>query len=562
MCCQKRNDRPLATDDEDEGICDDTIIMHSRLSSHHVNHDLSQSCTGTRTALQSGRFPVHVQTSLKNPEDPSSGMPRNLTGLAEYMKQEHYATHYVGKWDVGMASPQHTPKGRGYDTSLHYFEHKNDFWTQACMQSACCSQMQEPGANVTTANATTTIYDLWDTDRPARDVRGMDYEEFIFQRRMLDLIDRHADKMDEEEEQQSMFLFYAPHVAHCPLQVPQSYLDQFEFMDNDEDLCQAQTSTIVGPNDTTPTYSCRKQYHAMVKLLDDILESLVQRLQSRGMWDNTLMVVTSDNGGPVSPDESGATNFPLRGGKYSVFEGGVRAAAFVSGGFLPVHRRGQRVMSPIHISDWYATLPALAGIDVLDGTESLARFDDPRIPPVDGINVWPLLAGDNNDDNSRFHDRELPLDTTALLIGDYKLIWREDKNVSESGWTDPAYPNAHTGKHGIRNKSVNCSTGCLFNVADDPSEKQDIASSHPARLRHMQQRLVELRRGFFENDDRGIDSCPKGYNDTDKDLLCACWMAVNYYGGFFGPYQDVDVAAASLSLQQQQHQHENMAVAQ
>ena len=91
------------------------------LNRHYVHH----SCTGTRTSLQSGRLPVHVQTSLKNPEDPSSGMPRNLTGLAEHMKQNNtYATHYVGKWDVGMATPRHTPKGRGYDTSLNYFEHK------------------------------------------------------------------------------------------------------------------------------------------------------------------------------------------------------------------------------------------------------------------------------------------------------------------------------------------------------------------------------------------------------------------------------------------------------
>ena len=91
------------------------------LNRHYVHH----SCTGTRTSLQSGRFPIHVQTSLKNPEIPSSGMPRNLTGLAEHLKTNNtYATHYVGKWDVGMATRRHTPHGRGYDTSLNYFEHK------------------------------------------------------------------------------------------------------------------------------------------------------------------------------------------------------------------------------------------------------------------------------------------------------------------------------------------------------------------------------------------------------------------------------------------------------
>ena len=44
--------------------------------------------------------------------------------------------------------------------------------------------------------------------------------------------------------------------------------------------------------------------------------------------------------------------------------------------------------------------------------------------------------------------------------------------------------------------------------------------------------FVSMR--FFENSDRGVDSCPPGIA-----MPCACWMAVNHYGGFFGPYQEV-----------------------
>ncbi|KAL3938478.1 MAG: hypothetical protein SGARI_001731 [Bacillariaceae sp.] len=144
---------------------------------------------------------------------------------------------------------------------------------------------------------------------------------------MLDIIDDHAAK-NKNGPKQPLFLFYAPHVAHCPLQVPEEYLDQFDFMDNDEAMCQAQTSTIVGPDDKPKKYSCRKQYHAMVKMLDDVVGSLVERFKAHGMWDNALVVMTSDNGGPVNPQESASTNHPLRGCKYSDFEGGVRAVAF------------------------------------------------------------------------------------------------------------------------------------------------------------------------------------------------------------------------------------------
>jgi arylsulfatase B len=128
---------------------------------------------------------------------------------------------------------------------------------------------------------------LWDTDRPARELAGTDYEEFIFQRRMLDIIDGHHHSHSKrhnqtQQQQQPLLLFYAPHVAHCPLQVPQSYLDQFDNMEDDQGYCAAQTPNILPVNQTQPAKpQCRKQYHAMVKLLDDIIASLVDRLKKR-----------------------------------------------------------------------------------------------------------------------------------------------------------------------------------------------------------------------------------------------------------------------------------------
>lgn len=61
-----------------------------------------------------------------NPADPVSGfagVPRNMTGIAAKLKTAGYATHMIGKWDAGMATPDHTPAGRGYDSSLIYYHH-------------------------------------------------------------------------------------------------------------------------------------------------------------------------------------------------------------------------------------------------------------------------------------------------------------------------------------------------------------------------------------------------------------------------------------------------------
>jgi hypothetical protein len=76
----------------------------------------------------------------------------------------------------------------------------------------------------------------------------------------------------------------------------------------------------------------------MVNLLDDNVGRLVAMLKSAGLWNNTLMVATSDNGGPLG-EGYGGNNYPLKGGKASNWEGGVRANAFAAGGVIPAARR-------------------------------------------------------------------------------------------------------------------------------------------------------------------------------------------------------------------------------
>jgi arylsulfatase B len=78
---------------------------------------------------------------------------------------------------------------------------------------------------------------------------------------------------------------------------------------------------------------------------------LVKLLKDKNLYDNTLIVVVSDNGGPIA-NTAGASNFPLRGGKYGNFQGGVRANAFLSGGYIPVGRRGITKHGLTAMEDW------------------------------------------------------------------------------------------------------------------------------------------------------------------------------------------------------------------
>lgn len=223
-------------------------------------------------------------------------------------------------------------------------------------------------------------------------------------------------------------------------------------------------------------------------------------------------------------EESGATNHPLRGGKYSFWEGGVRSVAFVSGGYIPTENRGSALNEIVHIADWYATLAALGGVNKHD---SLAVSSG--LPDVDGLNIWPLLSGQTQTSPRT----ELPLDPNVLISGEWKLLKGDQVFAS---WFGPDYPNASSLDLPDKGPIMHCGdVGCLYNVVADPTEHVDVRAELEALAAQIADRLDVLKKDFFENNDKGEDSCPPGIGDQ----LCACWMASNYYGGFFGPYQEV-----------------------
>jgi arylsulfatase B len=241
-------------------------------------------CSPSRSAFQTGRNPISVNVLNLEPwcvntSDPVSGfagIPIDMTGIAEKMGFGGYYTAAVGKWDVGMASPAQTPLGRGFNESLGYFTHANDYWNSAA-----------------TLCGTVPIIDLWDTASPAlgqnnsfacsqsNQAPGCVYEDDLFTNRVLNIIAAH-------DPAQPLFLYWAPHIAHVPLEVPQAYVDKFSFINT----------------------SSRQLYMAMINYVDDQVGRVVTALTAKGMWNNTLWVSSADNGGPVA--FSGANNFPLK----------------------------------------------------------------------------------------------------------------------------------------------------------------------------------------------------------------------------------------------------------
>eukprot|EP01084_Bolivina_argentea_P227466 384156_1 len=353
-----------------------------------MRHYVHYACSPTRTSLQSGRLPVHVNLGNDALIDPRQGVPINMTCIATKLKTaKNYTTHMIGKWDAGTATFNQIPTGRGYDTSFGYFGHDNNYWNER--DNIGCG----------------AIVDLWENNGPAKGINGTQYEEIIFAERVYKLIDEFG-----ENKKQPFFLLYAPHIAHAPLQIPKQYLERF---DNDENQC-GNGNSYVYPGYTNRTdFHCRSIEQSMVNFLDIIIGNITNKLKQNGLWNDTLIVFSADNGGCLTMNSTAANNWPLRGGKYVPWEGGIRVNAFVSGGLIPNSRKGKLEYGMIHIADWYATFCALNNISIVDERAKAAS-----LPMVDGLNMWPLIIGIN----STSPRNEIAVDDNVLIQGNYKLI--------------------------------------------------------------------------------------------------------------------------------------------
>lgn len=266
------------------------------------------------------------------------------------------------------------------------------------------------------------------------------------------------------------------------------------------------------------------------------------------------MVLSSDNGGYVGSNdggcnsstgfggadstdyghgtacfngEAGANNWPLRGGKYSMFEGGIRVNAFASGGYLKAaapNMIGTTIDGAdgmIHIADWYATFAGLAGVDPKDAWAKASG-----LPAVDSVDVWPLLTG-----KTKVSPRDTILVNKNLLVHKQWKYVTPGQSMMEASWGGPHYPNASSLKNNdwVSTVSYKCSNetlGCLFNVVEDPTEQTDVGPENPDLLASLQQLAMQWAGTIYEANHG---------NDPNCKQFCE-----QHYGGFYGPYKELE----------------------
>ncbi|GAB6167362.1 sulfatase [Thermostilla marina] len=309
-------------------------------------------CSPTRAAVMSGKYPArlhltdwiagHRRPNAKLlPPDWRMYLPLEETTLAEALKEAGYATAHIGKWHLG--DPPYYPEHQGFDVNIggdRYGQPASYFWPYANKQRKTPIEGGHEGEYL--------------TDRLTDEA--------------LRFIDAHAEE--------PFFIYFAHYAVHTPLQAKEELIAHYrQKLDSGIDTGKQRCDV----------------YAAMVHSVDESVGRIVADLDRRNLLDDTIIIFTSDNGGLTLPRLDGippTDNSPLRAGKGSTYEGGVRVPAIIR--WPKRVPKGSVSHEPIITTDYYPTILDLAGLPPkpeqhVDGLSIVPLFDGAETLPRDAI---------------------------------------------------------------------------------------------------------------------------------------------------------------------------------
>tara|TARA_R110002049_G_scaffold4601_5_gene32564 strand:+ start:782727 stop:784151 length:1425 start_codon:yes stop_codon:yes gene_type:complete len=368
-------------------------------------------CSPTRASVMTGMYPARLHLTdfiagqnrpfakLRIPDWTKRLKSEHVT-IAEVLRGSGYATAHIGKWHLEAKTGPAVgtkPTDQGFEVSRSRPSGTKGYYLSDANRS-------EGGTNFLTDKLT-------------------DYAcEFI-----------------RDAQDKPFFLYFAYNVPHTPIQGRE---DLVEYFQNKVDESAVHKNPV---------------YAAMVASLDESVGRVVQQLESSGVADNTVIVFTSDNGGLTQRfgvHDGFTENLPLRRGKGSAYEGGVRVPAIV---YWPsVTPVGGVCDEPIMTIDYFSTLAELAGAESgikTDGESLVGLLKDPA-GKMDRDLFWHYPHYHAGGDSPY----------SAIRHGDFRLIeFHEDNSVQ------------------------------LYNLANDPGEANDLANSMTSVARKLTTRLHQWR---------------------------------------------------------------------
>ena len=389
-------------------------------------------CSPTRFGIQTGRHP-----SRKDATNFFSGKRAGLflsaplhdrmdleeQTIAEVLKLRGYSTFFAGKWHLGPTE-QFWPRKQGYDVNKGGFNRGGPYGGKKYFSPYGNPRLTDgpDGEHLPDRLATETC-------------------QFI---------------QTQHEAGNPWFAFLSFYSVHTPLigrpDLVEKYKHKAEFINGQE---FGEEEMVFPKNKKYRKVRILQKhavYAAMVEAMDQAVGKVLTQLKTLELEDEVVVCLTSDNGGLSTSEGSPTSNFPLRGGKGWLYEGGIREPFLIR--WPGVTQAGSTCSTPVMSTDFFPTFA--------QATE--AEID--AAGPIDGVSLMPLLKGGNTIDRDALYwhyphySNQGGFPGGAIRIGDWKLIERyEDGRVH------------------------------LYNLANDLGEQADLAEKYPDRVKNMRARL-------------------------------------------------------------------------
>jgi arylsulfatase A-like enzyme len=337
------------------------------------------------------------------------GLPPSEIILPEILKADGYKTAVIGKWHLGH-NEIFKPLNRGFDYHFGFYEaftlyapvdspdiinHKHNYFADKHMWSM--------GRKDTCA---IRIND-----------KVVDEKEYL-----TDKIAKEAVNYIKSSTGKSFFLYVPFNAPHTPFQATKKYYDMFSHVKDEN----------------------KRVYYAMIKNLDDAVGEILKTIKDQGLDDNTIILFASDNGGATYTEA--ADNSPLKAGKFSNFEGGLRIPMAIK--WNGKINKSTVYNNPVSLMDFFGTISEVSEIKLPSDRE------------FDGINLMPYITGQKKD------------------LPHKALYWKAAYNraVLKDGWK--------------LIMDVKNNREYLYNIIEDISEKKNLAVLMPEKVKELEKEFM------------------------------------------------------------------------
>ncbi|TYK66273.1 sulfatase-like hydrolase/transferase [Colwellia echini] len=382
-------------------LAEDGTMMTAAYNAHPF-------CGPSRAGIMTGRYPHKFGSQFNLPTSDRSGglgIPTSEVFISEVLQDAGYHTGAIGKWHLGEDGDFH-PNNRGFDDFYGFLNGGHDYFPSQFKPQY--EKQRKQGLN----------HSIFHYLRPLEyNGKEVDVNEYLTDALSGQAVDFIKDSASDKD--QPFFLYLAYNAPHSPMQAKEEDMAQFPDIKDKK----------------------RKTYAGMVYAVDRGVKEIVQTLKDTGQYENTLIVFFSDNGGKPN---LGANNYPLRGRKGSVLEGGYRTPMFFH--WPKKIPKGETFTFPISTLDLYPTFAELAGAEI------------PKNKKLDGKNITSsLIAGTNPRPGEMIYAvrHRNGFSEAAARKDNWKIV-----NVSGNKWQ-------------------------LFDVEIDSSESNDLSKEYPLVVREM-----------------------------------------------------------------------------